>query len=127
MTTPLKRPILGITTGDPGGVGPEVSVKALHNSEIYTICRPLLIGDAEIMTNAVSFCNLDLKINICQEVTDGKFTHGTLDVMDMGNMPLAELQHKTVTAAQGKASFAYIDRAITLAMDSHFHENDTIQ
>jgi len=117
MTITQKRPILGITIGDPGGIGPEISAKALNDPDIYTICRPLLIGDAAIMANAVSFCNLDLNINSCRDVTDGRFTHGSLDVLDLGNMPLAELQHKTVTAAQGKASFEYVDKAISLALD----------
>ncbi|MCX5882401.1 MAG: 4-hydroxythreonine-4-phosphate dehydrogenase PdxA, partial [Deltaproteobacteria bacterium] len=39
-----------------------------------------------------------------------------LDVLDLGNMPMAELRHKTVTIAQGRASFAYIDRVIALAL-----------
>ena len=117
MTTTLEHPILGITIGDPGGIGPEICAKALNDSNIYTICRPLLIGDAAIMANAVSFCNLDLNINSCRDITDAHFTPGTIDVLDLANMPLAELQHKTVTAAQGKASFEYIDKAIKLALD----------
>jgi len=117
MTTTQARPILGITIGDPGGVGPEICAKALTNPGIYTICRPLLIGDAAIMANAVSFCNLNLNINSCQDVTDGRFTPGTVDVLNLSNMPLAELRHKTVTATQGRASFEYIDRAIKLALD----------
>jgi 4-hydroxy-L-threonine phosphate dehydrogenase PdxA len=32
MTSTSKRPLLGITMGDPGGIGPEVCAKAL--------CRP---------------------------------------------------------------------------------------
>lgn len=117
MTTTLVKPILGITIGDPGGIGPEVCAKALNDPNIYTICRPLLIGDAAIMADAISFCKLDLKTNSCRQVSDGRFSYGTLDVLDLCNMPLTELRHKTVTAAQGKASFEYIDRAITLALE----------
>ncbi len=117
MTTIIERPVLGITIGDPGGIGPEICAKALNEPEIYTICRPLLVGDASIMTNAVSFCKLDLNINSCQDVTDGRFTPGTLDVLNLANMPLAELKHKAVTPAQGKASFEYIDTVIRLALD----------
>ncbi len=117
MTTTLELPILGITIGDPGGIGPEICAKALNDPDIYTICRPLLIGDAAIMANAISFCNLGQNINSCRTVTDAHFTPGTIDVLDLANMPLAELQHKTVTAAQGKASFEYIDKAIKLALD----------
>ena len=117
MTTTLEHPILGITIGDPGGIGPEICAKALNDPDIYTICSPLLIGDAAIVANAVSFCNLGLNINSCRDITDAHFTPGTIDVLDLANMPLAELQHKTVTAAQGKASFEYIDKAIKRALD----------
>ena len=40
------RPIIGITVGDPAGIGPEISVKAAFSSEVLACCRPLLIGDA---------------------------------------------------------------------------------
>ena len=102
MTTTLKRPILGITIGDPGGVGPEVCAKALNESDIYSICRPLLIGDAVIVVNAISFCNLNLKVNVCQETANGRYTPGTLDVLDLGNLPLTELQHKNCYSRSGQ-------------------------
>ena len=40
------RPVIGITVGDPAGIGPEISVKAAFSSEVLACCRPLLIGDA---------------------------------------------------------------------------------
>ena len=46
------RPILGITMGDPGGIGPEIACKALNDPEVYKVCRPLVIGDAAVMDNA---------------------------------------------------------------------------
>jgi 4-phospho-D-threonate 3-dehydrogenase / 4-phospho-D-erythronate 3-dehydrogenase len=116
MHTPVSLPLLGITMGDPGGVGPEVCAKALADPDIYRICRPLIIGDAGIMANALSFSRLDLAINRCSNVTDGLFVRQTIDVLDLANLPLAELRHKTDTAAQGRASFEYIKRAIDLAL-----------
>jgi 4-hydroxythreonine-4-phosphate dehydrogenase len=110
-------PLLGITMGDPGGIGPEICAKALGDPEIYKVCRPMVIGDAAIMADANTFCKLNLALNACQKVSDGRFNPGTLDILDLGNMPLADLQLKTVTATQGRASFAYIERAIALALD----------
>lgn len=116
MTAIQNRPLLGITMGDPGGIGPEICAKALADPAIYTVCRPLIVGDAGIMANAVAFSKLDLAVHACRQPAEGRFAPGNLDVLDLGNMPLAELRHKTVTARQGKASFEYIDRAIALAM-----------
>ena len=45
----MKKPIIGITMGDPAGNGSEISVKALSRSEIYEQCRPVIIGDAACM------------------------------------------------------------------------------
>jgi 4-hydroxythreonine-4-phosphate dehydrogenase len=38
-------PIIGITMGDPAGVGPEIIVKALSDPAVYDICRPVVLGD----------------------------------------------------------------------------------
>jgi 4-hydroxythreonine-4-phosphate dehydrogenase len=116
MQSTVSRPLLGITMGDPGGVGPEVCVRALDMPEIYSLCRPLIIGDSGIIGNAVNFCSLNLSVNSCQRPEDGLYRHGTLDVLDLQNLPLGDLRHKTVTPAQGKASFEYVDRAIALAL-----------
>ena len=40
-----KRPILGISMGDPFGNGPEITVRALSDAAIYDRCRPLVVGD----------------------------------------------------------------------------------
>ena len=112
-----NRPILGITMGDPGGIGPEIACKALNDPEVYKVCRPLVIGDAAVMDNALKFSGLtNLKINAVHNPALGKYEYGVIDVYDLANMPLAELRHKTVTAAQGKASYEYVAKAIDLAM-----------
>lgn len=116
MQSSAKNPLLGITMGDPGGIGPEVCAKALDDPEIYALCRPLIIGDASVMADAVRFSGLRLEVHSCRSPEEGRFTHGTIDVLDLTNLPVSQLQYKTVTPAQGRASFEYIDRAITLAL-----------
>ncbi len=109
-------PYLGITMGDPGGIGPEICAKALASPEIFSICHPIIIGDATVMADAAAFSGLDMTINACRNVSDGRFIPGIIDVLDLGNMPMAELRHKSVTSTQGRAAFAYIERVITLAL-----------
>jgi 4-hydroxythreonine-4-phosphate dehydrogenase len=43
-----QKPILGITMGDPAGIGPEIAVKALAEPNVYDICRPLVVADSLI-------------------------------------------------------------------------------
>jgi 4-hydroxythreonine-4-phosphate dehydrogenase len=39
------RPFIGITMGDPAGIGPEVIIKALSDAKIFDLCRPVVFGD----------------------------------------------------------------------------------
>ncbi len=116
MSSNFFRPLLAITMGDPGSIGPEVCVKALAEPEITTLCRPLVVGDAGVLAHAIQFCGLPLQLRVCRQVADAGWTAGTVDVLDLANLPLADLRLQEVTAAQGGASFAYVERAIKLAM-----------
>jgi 4-hydroxythreonine-4-phosphate dehydrogenase len=111
-----KLPIVGISMGDPGGIGPEICAKALALEEMYGICRPIVVGDAGLMRNAVEFSRLQLGVKGCERVAEAGFRPGTIDVFDLRNLPLAELKHKQVTAGQGRASFEYVARVIELAL-----------
>ena len=112
----MKRlPIVGISMGDPGGIGPEICAKALAAPEIYSLCRPLVVGDARVIADAVRFSGLDLKTAPCRRVSEARFARGTIDVFDLENLPLEKLRHKQVTAEQGKASFEYVAKVIELA------------
>ena len=48
----MNRPRIGITMGDPAGVGPEVVMKALAHPEVYARSRPLVIGDTRRLERA---------------------------------------------------------------------------
>ncbi len=41
-------PVLGLTAGDPNGIGPEVSLRAILEAGVWRVCRPLLIGNAGV-------------------------------------------------------------------------------
>jgi 4-hydroxy-L-threonine phosphate dehydrogenase PdxA len=111
-----KLPIIGISMGDPAGIGPEICAKTLALKEIYDICRPIVVGDAGVMANAVRFCGLKLEVAGRQAVSDARFALGSVDVFDLKNLPLDQLRHKEVAAAQGQASYEYVAKVIELAM-----------
>jgi 4-hydroxythreonine-4-phosphate dehydrogenase len=111
-----KLPIIGISMGDPAGIGPEICAKALALPEIHAICRPIVVGDAGVMGDAVRFCGLNLEVAPHGAVSEAVFAPGTIQVFDLKNLPLEQLRHKQVTAAQGRASFEYVAKVIELAM-----------
>ena len=52
MTT-SQKPILAITLGDPGGIGPEIIAKALAHASVYEQARPLVIGERRALEAAI--------------------------------------------------------------------------
>ena len=56
----FDKPILGITMGDPASIGPEIAVKALLQDKIYSICNPILVGDAGVFNDIIDRLKLTL-------------------------------------------------------------------
>jgi 4-hydroxythreonine-4-phosphate dehydrogenase len=110
------RPLTGISAGDPAGIGPEIIAKALSLPEIYEVCRPLVVGEAEMMREAIKFSKLDLKINILSSPKEGLFQFKTVDVLDMKNIDAKSISHKIVSGDCGRASFEYVKKVIGLAL-----------
>jgi len=113
-----KKPIIGISMGDPSGIGPEIAVKALAKQEIYQICNPLIVGDSGAIKDALRITSLPLKINSITKVKKGLFQFGTLDVYDLKNVNMAELKYGMVSAMAGNAAFEAIKKVIELAQNN---------
>lgn len=43
------RPIIATATGDPAGIAPEISMKAALDAGVRAQCRPVLVGNPEIV------------------------------------------------------------------------------
>src|SRR5215207_6507443 len=40
----MAKPRVGITVGDPAGIGPEIAMKATTHPDVFTVCDPVLYG-----------------------------------------------------------------------------------
>jgi len=49
----VKKPRIGITMGDPSGIGPEIVVKACGDGRVLSICEPYIIGIPSVFERAV--------------------------------------------------------------------------
>jgi 4-hydroxy-L-threonine phosphate dehydrogenase PdxA len=110
------RPLIGISVGDPAGIGPEITAKALALPEIYEICRPLVVAESQMMREAIRFSGLGLEVRPVSAPGEGLYRCGVIDVLDMKNIDAKEIRYKTVSAETGRASFEYVRKVIELAM-----------
>lgn len=110
------KPILGITMGDPAGIGPEIAVKAFYNKHIYELCRPVVIGDAATLKKAVSIVGGELRIRPVSSIGAASFHPGTMDVYDLQNVDQKKLRPGVVSPMAGNAAFQAVTSAINLAL-----------
>ena len=120
-----KKPILGITMGDPASIGPEITVKALSDPAIYEKCSPIIIGDAAVMEAAVGIVGKDVKINAVSDVKEAKFEFGTIDVYDMKLVDMDKLERGVVSAMAGNAAFQ-IRSLCVVNWNNYRNQGDTL-
>ena len=113
----MSKKIIGITLGDPAGIGPEISIKAFSKAELYEKSRPLLVGDASVVNYYLAkHPELDLKVHIINEPKDAKFEFGTIDLIDLGIVDMDHFQIGQVSKVGGDAAFQYVKKVIELAL-----------
>jgi len=118
-----SSPVIGITIGDPAGIGPEIALKACQNRELLGKARPLVIGSRKVLETAAGFCGLAVQMHRVSHPSQGKYRAGVLDVLDMDNIDVETLRIGQVQSACGRAAFAYVKRSIACALR---HEIDAV-
>ena len=111
----MSRPIIAITMGDPAGVGPEIIMKSLAHADLFDRCRPLVIGDAERLRQAGKIVGVHLAVNAVATTAEGKYTPGTVDVIDIAVVP-PDLAFGKLSPAGGEAAYRFVECAAKLAL-----------
>jgi 4-hydroxythreonine-4-phosphate dehydrogenase len=115
MTRMKDKPLLGITMGDPAGIGPEVIAKALAVAKVQRLCRPLVIGSFPVMQQIVKSLKLGMKVI----QVDGHETMSprsdNLAVLDPLDHPLGRFPRGVAARETGAASVLFIKKAVELA------------
>ncbi|WP_336338788.1 4-hydroxythreonine-4-phosphate dehydrogenase PdxA [Haloarcula brevis] len=106
-----SAPVVGITMGDPAGIGPEVIVKAYP--ELRQLSRPIVIGDASVIAAAIAVVESSLRVEPVESVAEATFSAEAIPVLDADNVD--ELVRGEVREEYGLASLEYVQQAIELA------------
>lgn len=110
------KPIIAITMGDPAGIGPEIVAKAFSKPQIYSLCRPFLIGDSYAMEMGLGVSKSNLQINTINKIEDAIFTKRIIDLLDLENVDPRKLVMGKPHAMSGKASVEYVIKATEMAL-----------
>ncbi|HKP86225.1 MAG TPA: 4-hydroxythreonine-4-phosphate dehydrogenase PdxA [Blastocatellia bacterium] len=108
-------PRVGITTGDPAGIGPEIALKSVAEPEVREACRPVLIGDAEELRSQARKIGLPCDY---RALSEGDLSRAAFDepvICDTGSAP-ERARWGVVSPAGGRAAVRAIESGVRLCL-----------
>ena len=112
------KPRVGITMGDPAGIGPEICLRAMTEVEVQDCCDPVLFGDPGILREVARRLDIACPDHL---VTPGDLAVGGGStgpaICPVSELRVAEIQPGKVQETCGRAAFQYIESAIGLAVE----------
>ncbi|HOW41428.1 MAG TPA: 4-hydroxythreonine-4-phosphate dehydrogenase PdxA [Bacteroidales bacterium] len=110
-----NKAVLGITMGDPSGIGPEIIIKSFANENIAEN-NIVVIGDFGVMQAAFDLVKpSSFRLKRIEKIPVSEFCRDTLNILDLKLIKDSELQRGKVNAASGEAAFSALKTAIALA------------
>ena len=115
---PPDKPIIAVTMGDPAGVGPELCLRLLAEPSVAAVCVPVVFGDARVLAAAAGACRMPVPEVVVPQSAFAADPRAITSpsVVDFQKIDTSEFSPGEVTAAAGRAAFAYIEAAIRAAM-----------
>lgn len=105
-------PRIGITMGDPAGIGPEVVLKAVAEEEVRRVCIPVIIGDAQLLAHTARTLDLQSGYDIVR--ADEPFPEHSEPVIYHLDNIAGFIEPGIESGAAGKAAGGYIEAAVEL-------------
>jgi 4-hydroxythreonine-4-phosphate dehydrogenase len=117
--SPRQRylPRVGISLGDPNGIGPEVVLKALADTRLYRFVRPFAIGSAHVLHHHASHLGFSsVKIRTVDTPPES-CSEDVLYVLDPDPDATPRVQFGKATKAGGKVAMQAVERATDLCRE----------
>ena len=111
----MALPHIGITMGDPTGIGPEIIVKALSMDEPFQACRPIVFGDQEVLSRAIEIQSLSTTLEITEKIPEDGYLSGKIFLLPISRLDITSLRFGQPDRACGEAMVRYIEEAVKWA------------
>jgi len=104
------KPLIGITMGDPAGVGPEISVKAAASVKLSEIARMVIFGSPSVIRYYTNLLKITTKV---KEITSpSEYKSGYINVLAVNDVRMEEFIIGELSPICGKAAYKYVKAAV---------------
>jgi 4-hydroxythreonine-4-phosphate dehydrogenase len=110
-----SKAVIGITLGDPAGIGPEIVLKALFSPEFPADVRPVLFGDCVVLEQMMKILKLKREIIDISNIPDSRIFEEALLLVPT-NVLSKRVRFGRVSGDCGKSAYVSFINAIDLAL-----------
>ena len=107
---------IAIASGDPAGIGPEISLKAALDPAMRAACNPIVVCDAGIIARHAKSCGIKAEFHTVRRIADADWSGQRVNVLDCAVADAATLALGTTSAAAGRASISFCRVAVKAAL-----------
>jgi 4-hydroxythreonine-4-phosphate dehydrogenase len=113
----MSRRYVGITMGDPAGIGPELCLKVLQEPSVLSECIPVVFGDAGVLRRVAQACGWPRPDRVMSvESWHAGSAEREPTVLDCHTVEAYSVKPGEVQAECGRAAYTYIQAAVERAL-----------
>jgi len=110
-----NKPRVGITSGDPAGIGPEIVLKSVASMETRSLCASVIIGGASEFRRQAALLHLPCPYPTVSLTDALSFDSDETILLDTG--PLEEIEWGKLSRAAGRAAIDCVEAAARLCIE----------
>lgn len=111
--------LIGITMGDPCGIGPEIVLKALKSPAIRNIANFVIIGDSGVFERTARQLSIPMKYATISHISEADDSQLPVSILSTDDFKPGIMRRKRATAEGGELSVQCVIKGINLAMSGH--------
>jgi 4-hydroxythreonine-4-phosphate dehydrogenase len=100
----LLKPLIGLMLGDVTGIGPEVAVKLLAESETHEKANVVVVGDSRVLEIGMADAKTKLAVNFIEDVASADWTKPGIQMIDLKNVDPANIPRGLTSIESGRLS-----------------------
>jgi 4-hydroxythreonine-4-phosphate dehydrogenase len=111
-----QKPRIGLTLGDPAGVGPEIIVGAWSRPEMHQECRPVVIGHPTMLRRAADLWKIEAEIVAIDAPERAEPSEDCIPCLACGPDDVVDVAPGTIDARSGQAAYEAVVAGARLAL-----------
>ena len=109
------KPRVGITIGDPSGIGPEIVLKAVAEADVRAVCSPVIVGDSAELRRQAGELELLADFRTVTEEEIGLDSSDEPVILDVNNLS-EPVKWGALSAVSGRTAIAAIQACVRLCL-----------